>query len=66
MVITEQQIHDDLYQAYHDARKYKRNTLAQLEFEEEEEVNLEELYPELVSRTYRPLPAFCSITFDPV
>ena len=66
MVITEQQIHDDLYQAYHDARKYKRNTLAQLEFEEEEEVNLEELYPELVSRTYRPLPAFCFITFDPV
>ena len=66
MTITEQQIREDLYRAYYDARRYKRNTLAQLEFEEEEEVNLEELYRELVSRTYRPLPAFCFITFDPV
>lgn len=66
MVISEQQIHEDLYQAYYDARKYKRNTLAQMEFEEEEEVNLEDLYPELVNRTYKPLPAFCFITFDPV
>ena len=66
MVITEEQIRGDLYRAYFDARQYKRNTLAQLEFEEEEEVNLEELYPELVDRTYKPLPAFCFITFDPV
>lgn len=66
MVITEEQIREDLYRAYFDARRYKRNTLAQLEFEEEAEVNLEELFPELVNRTYRPLPAFCFITFDPV
>ena len=66
MVITEKQLRDDLYKAYYDARRYKRNTLAQLEFEEETEVNLEELYPELINRTYKPLPAFCFITFDPV
>lgn len=66
MVITEQQIRDDLYQAYYDARRYKRNTLAQLDFEDELELNLEELFGELVSGTYVPLPAFCFITFDPV
>ncbi len=66
MQISNEQIRDDLYLAYYDARRYKRNTLAQLEFEDQEEVNLEELYVEIISRTYKPLPAFCFITFDPV
>lgn len=66
MILTPQMLRDDLHKAYGDARKHKRNTLAQIEFEEDEEVNLEELYCLLVTRTYKPRPAFCFITFDPV
>lgn len=66
MKITERQIRDDLHRGYVDARRYKRTTLAQIEFEECQEPDLEELANSLVTRTYRPKPAFCFITFDPV
>lgn len=66
MKLTEQNIRDDLNVAYLDARRFKRSTLAQLEFEEYQEVSLEGLVNALVTRTYKPLPAFCFITFDPV
>ena len=66
MLITNEQIREDLYQGYFDARKNKRNTLAQLNFEIFMEHELENLYYSLVKRTYKPLPAFCFITFDPV
>lgn len=66
MTITPQQIREELYLAYFDARQHKRNTLAQLNFEVFMEHELEDLCQAVVTRTYRPLPAFCFITFDPV
>lgn len=66
MVITEQQIREDLYQGYFDARKNKRNTLAQLNFEIFSEHELENLITDLVRRQYKPKPAYCFITFDPI
>ena len=66
MKITPEQIRHDLYKAYDDAKKHKRNTLAQLDFEDVQELDLEQLYEELVTRFYEPLPAFKFITFDPV
>lgn len=66
MVITATQIREDLYQAYFDARANKRNTLAQLSFEIVLEREIEKIYYYLLTRTYRPLPAYSFITFDPV
>jgi len=66
MVITEQQIREDLYQGYFDARQHKRNTLSQLNFEIFSEHELENLITDLVRRTYKPRPAYCFITFDPI
>lgn len=66
MVITEQQIREDLYQGYFDARQHKRNTLAQLNFEIFSEHELEDLIFDLVNRRYKPKPAYCFITFDPI
>ena len=66
MVITEQQIREDLYQGYFDARQHKRNTLAQLNFEIFSEHELEDLIFDLVHRRYKPKPAYCFITFDPI
>jgi hypothetical protein len=39
----------DLFQAYYDARKNKRNTINQLDFEIKLEENLINLYGELLS-----------------
>jgi len=66
MHLTERQIRDDLQRAYEDARRYKRWTLSQQEFEENMEVDLEGLTYQLITYSYIPLPAFCFITFDPV
>ena len=66
MVITEQQIREDLYQGYFDARRHKRNTLSQLNFEIFSEHELENLITDLVRRKYQPKPAYCFITFDPI
>ena len=66
MLITNEQIREDLYQGYFDAREHKRNTLAQLNFEIFMEHHLEDLYTSLIRRTYKPLPAYCFITFDPI
>lgn len=66
MNITNEQIREDLYQGYYDARQHKRNTLAQLNFEIFMEHELEDLYSCLIQRKYQPLPPYCFITFDPV
>ena len=66
MTISNEQIHEDLYQGYFDAREHKRNTLAALNFEIFFEHQLEDLYTDLIRRTYQPLPAYCFITFDPI
>ena len=66
MTITDEQLRTDLYQAYFDAREHKRNTLAQLNFEMFSEHYLEDLYRALRARTYKPLPPYCFITFEPI
>lgn len=56
----------DVFDAYYDARRNKRNTKSQLAFEMNLEHNLLQLYEELRTRTYKPSPCTCFITFDPV
>ncbi|MCF0257961.1 MAG: RNA-directed DNA polymerase [Bacteroides heparinolyticus] len=56
----------DLFRAYFEARKNKRNTRGQLAFEMDLEHNLIELYEEIRDRTYRPKPCICFIVHRPV
>lgn len=56
----------DLFQAYYDARRNKRNTPSQLRFELELETNLINLYHELQNRRYRPSPSVCFVVQDSV
>ena len=46
--------YDNLYRAYLDCRKHKRNKPDALAFEMHAEDNLDQLHLELVERTYRP------------
>ena len=55
----------DLFRAYYDARRHKRKTHSQLEFELDLEHNLITLYEELRDRTYRPSSSICFIISDP-
>ncbi len=50
--MNEKQILYDLFQAYYDARKNKRNTLNQLDFEYNLESNIIKLWQEIISWTY--------------
>lgn len=56
----------DIFRAYYDARKHKRNTKSQLAFEMDLEHNLIVLYEQIRDRTYRPSPGICFITERPV
>ncbi len=56
----------DLFSAYYEARKNKRNTLNALAFELNYESNLFELYEEIVNRRYTIKPSICFISFKPV
>lgn len=50
---------EELYRAYYDCRKRKRNTHSALRFEVRLEHNLVELYEELLSGAYRPGRSIC-------
>jgi retron-type reverse transcriptase len=56
----------EVFQAYFDARRNKRNTNSQLAFEMNCEHNLVELYEEIKERRYAPSPAICFMVDDPV
>ena len=56
----------DLFRAYYDARRNKRNTRSQLRFELNLETNLIHLYHDLRSRKYRPSPSICFVIEDSV
>ncbi len=56
----------DLFQAYYDARRYKRNTMSALNFEINLEHNIFELYKEIKNGTYQISPSLAFIIFDPV
>ena len=45
----------DVFHAYYDARRHKRNTHSQLEFEFNLEENLVKLYEELRDHTYKEI-----------
>ena len=63
---TEINILEDLFQAYFDARKNKRNTINALAFEKRFESNLFELHEEIISRNYKPNPSICFVVNKPV
>lgn len=56
----------DIFQAYYDARKNKRNTVNQLRFEVNCERNLLQLYDDIRNRTYQISPSICFIVQKPV
>ena len=57
---------EDLFTAYFDARKNKRNTINALAFELQYESNLFKLYEEINERNYKIAESICFINFDPV
>lgn len=63
--LTREQLLEDLYKAYYDARRHKRNKPYQLRFEENLDKNLNELCDELYNRTYKAMPSSCFIITDP-
>ncbi len=63
---SEKQLLYDLFQAYYDARKNKRNTKSALVFEQNYEHNLFELYNEIKTRNYVISPSICFINYSPV
>lgn len=65
-VFSEKQLLYDLFQAYYDARKNKRNTINALAFEIDYEKKLFRLYEEIKNRTYEIKPGVCFIIFKPV
>ena len=56
----------DLFRAYYDARKHKRNTINQLRFEINFERELFLLYEEIIQRKYKPRPSICFVVDYPV
>jgi len=63
---NKQQILNDLFQAYFDARKNKRNTANAIAFEKNLETNLFELYEEIINYNYQPKPSICFMVNKPV
>ena len=55
-----------LHLAYYDARKNKRNTQNQLEFEVDYDVKLVELAERIYHRTYQPKPSVVFMVNKPV
>jgi len=64
--IENPQLLTDLFKAYFDARRNKRNSLNQLQFELHYESNLIELYYQILNRTYTIKPSIAFIIRDPV
>ena len=64
--LNEDKILTDLFQAYFDARKNKRNTINALGFEKHFEVNIFKLYEEILSGFYEPQKSICFIVDRPV
>ncbi|MEI6048758.1 MAG: reverse transcriptase domain-containing protein [Bacteroidota bacterium] len=56
----------DLFQAYFDARKNKRNTINALAFEKHFEANIFALYDEIIENIYKPKPSICFVVDKPV
>ncbi len=57
---------EDLFTAYFDARKNKRNTINALAFELNYESNLFRLFEDIVERKYEVARSICFINFSPI
>lgn len=57
---------ENLYKAYFEARKNKRNTAEQLKFEVNYEVYLQQLYEQIIARTYKVKPCKAFVIAKPV
>lgn len=55
----------ELFQAYYDCRKHKRNTHNALRFEQNLERNLISLYHDLINNTYKPGRSICFVVTKP-
>lgn len=64
--VDKDKIITDLFQAYFDARKNKRNTLNALKFEKDFESNIFNLADDIVERNYHPGKSICFIVNKPV
>ncbi|WP_282378465.1 RNA-directed DNA polymerase [Pseudomonas sp. PS01302] len=56
---------EDLVQAYYDCRRNKRNSASARLFEKYMEINLLELYDDLIAGTYRPGRSICFVVTRP-
>ncbi|NLT87434.1 MAG: RNA-directed DNA polymerase [Pseudomonas lactis] len=56
---------EDLVQAYYDCRRNKRNSASARQFERDMEINLLELYDDLIAGTYRPGRSICFVVTRP-
>jgi len=66
IMIDSEQLLLDLFQAYYDARKHKRNTRSAVAFEMNYETKLFQLYDELITWTYTISPSISFVINDPV
>lgn len=57
---------NELWRAYFDARKHKRNTVNALQFELDLEHNIYQLYEEIFYGTYKISPSICFVVDKPV
>lgn len=64
--VNRTKILEDLFKAYYDARKHKRDTINVLIFEKNFESNLFELCEEILERKYEPRPSICFVVEKPV
>ncbi|MDE6182980.1 MAG: RNA-directed DNA polymerase [Rikenellaceae bacterium] len=66
MVLSDKELLEDLFDAYYDARKNKRNTVNQLQFEINLEHNIMELYTQISQRRYVTGKSICFVVMKPV
>lgn len=62
----ENKLLEDLFKAYFDARRNKRNTINALAYEREFEQKLFELFDEIIAHNYKPRPSICFVVNKPV
>lgn len=63
--LTREQLLEDLYEAFRDAKRHKSKKVYVQRFEQRLERNLQVLCDELWTRTYKPHPSTCFIITDP-
>ncbi len=66
IITNPEQLLADLFKAYYNARKNKRNTINQLKFEIAYEQNIFQLYESIISYSYKPKRSICFVVNNPV